>query len=282
MKRQPIWPNFFIVGVAKAGTTSLYKWLSQHPEVYMPLIKEPHYFSSDLAQTVRFKITAEQEYLRLFESAHGFRAVGEASATYFPFGNVVANRIRKAVPQAKILILLRDPIERAYADYLMYYRSGRETLGFYDALRYSPLAHVYVQTYSTPVREWLDVFGEERVLLLMFENLRRNPVKLLRDVAEFLSLSEGPIEHIHFSTENAGGVPKGSVGSLLWNLKENLFPAGAPVPDGVKKLFRNWTLAPKPPIDKQAVEYLRPVFEEDISSLEVYLGRKLPELRKFL
>jgi len=280
MGNSPIWPNFFIAGAAKAGTTSLYAWLRQHPQVYMSPVKEPHYFSSDLAKTVRFVVKDEEEYLKLFEDAVGFKAIGEASASYLPFGRTVASRIRDANPDARIIILLRDPVERCYSDYLMYLRSGRESRSFYDALVNSPFSGVYIQKYAEAVRGYLEVFGSSQVLVLMFEELKSDPQVLMTKVATFLELDQAPITQIDFSIENTGGTPKNRLTATILAVRSQIPTNSLRLPLFLKKSIRRILLGSKPPIDPRAIDFLRPVFAEDLAELERLLGRPLPELRE--
>jgi len=280
MSKTAIWPNFFIVGAAKAGTTSLYAWLRQHPQVYMSPVKEPHYFSRDLVKNVRFVIHEEEDYLKLFRNAGSFRVIGEASASYLPFGRIVAERIKATAPHARIVIILRDPVERCFANYLMRVRNGQESMTFYEALVNSPLSKVYVQTYAQPVREYLDTFGKQKVLVLMFEHLKNNPRALLKQVAQFLDVDEGPMMEVKLSVENPGGVPRGRISRAVLALRRRIPVPLLPLPKTLKSSLRRMLLAPKPPMDPRAVEYLRPIFEADLRELERVLGRPLPELRK--
>ena len=136
MSKTAIWPNFFIVGVAKAGTTSLSEWLKQHPQIYIPALKEPRYFASDLVDPiVRNVVRTKEDYLALFVKARNHKARGEASTSYFTHWQQVPERIKRTIPDARIIILLRDPVERAYSSYLMLVRQGYETLPFSEAVR---------------------------------------------------------------------------------------------------------------------------------------------------
>ena len=120
-------PNFIIVGVARCGTTSLFHYLEQHPEIGMAKVKEPKYFSSlDLTlpqngigdSTVFSKlIKDEASYDNLFEGLEGYKAVGEASSDYFYYHKTVIPRIKKKLGDIKIIVCLRDPVERAFSAY---------------------------------------------------------------------------------------------------------------------------------------------------------------------
>ena len=107
------WPNFFIVGAPKSGTTSLYEYLKQIPQVYMSPVKEPHYFSKSIVPDNHFlkPIRDKKKYLNLFEGAKNEIAIGEASPTYLADPEA-PKLIHELVPNAHIIIILRDPIER--------------------------------------------------------------------------------------------------------------------------------------------------------------------------
>src|SRR5262249_11013082 len=105
-----IWPNFFIVGAPRAGTTSLYIYLKQIPGIYMSPVKEPHYFNHEPGERSR------DEYLELFRAADTAVAVGEASVGYLRHPDAPL-RIRANVPHAKIIMSLRDPVEKVYSQY---------------------------------------------------------------------------------------------------------------------------------------------------------------------
>src|SRR5438067_1876114 len=134
-------PNFFIVGAARSGTTSFNRYLSQHPQVYITPRKEVHFFAAhhfprtgpgDEAINRRV-IGEEEQYAQLFAGVAGEKAIGESSVFYLCFPGT-AERIAQAVPDAKIIVLLREPVDRAYSSYMHLVRYGREHLGFEEGL----------------------------------------------------------------------------------------------------------------------------------------------------
>jgi len=279
MSRDQIWPNFFIVGVGKAGTTSLYEWLKQHPQVYMCPIKEPHFFAREF---VSESVEDVNKYLRLFQKAHGFKAIGEASTSYFRWGELVASRIKESIPEARIIIVLRDPIERAHSDWLMHYRRADEHMDFYTALIASPFRDKYIQQYSPIVKKYMELF-RDNVLLLMFEELKNEPQRVLHKIAEFLDIDKEPIARIRLVLGNPGGAPRGEWARQLLLLRKRIPLRSLPLPRSLKGyLFKILAgpAGPKPSIDPRAIDLLRPIFEPDIRELEHLLNRTLPELRK--
>jgi hypothetical protein len=129
-----IWPNFFVVGGQRAGTTSLYEYLRRIPEVYMSAVKEPYYFAPNFPSNPYIRrIAARDEYLSLFRNTRGERLIGEASPLYL-WDVESPVLIHKVVPDARIIMILRDPIERAFSSYLLSVQWGYETRPFLDAL----------------------------------------------------------------------------------------------------------------------------------------------------
>src|SRR4051794_18131841 len=217
-----IWPNFFLVGAAKAGTTSIYAYLSQHPAVFFPAIKEPHFFAQVRpAAELEFlidAITDRDEYLRLFSKSNGCRIIGDASPSYL-WHPEVPRRILSVAPDAKIAIVLRDPVERAYSHYLMDYREGAQDRPFFTALlddmnrekKGWGVSYLYYELglYAQQVLRYVETFTWSNVRILFFEDLRRDAKAVLRQIAEFLSIDPAPLDRIHTGKRhNAYAAPR--------------------------------------------------------------------------
>jgi hypothetical protein len=195
-------PNFFIVGAPRCGTGSLYLYLKQHPEVYVSLLKEPQYFGADLTRTP-LGIRDEDVYLELFEAANDRPLRGEASVWYLS-SLQAPYEIRAFSPDAKILILLREPAEMAWSLHAFHVRNGDDDLeSFEEALaaeadrrqgRRLPegnhfpeaLQYTEVARYAPKVERWLDVLGPENVCCVLLDDLERDPGREFRRVLEFL------------------------------------------------------------------------------------------------
>src|SRR6478752_3812539 len=186
-----IWPNLFIVGAPKAGTTSLHTYLARHPEAFMCDPKEPHYFSSVTAlpawrgqagavtdpntgRLVAPTVTTESAYASLFVGAGGCRVIGESSTSYLADPEA-CRRIRETAPDARIIIMIRDPVERAISHHLMYVREGWETRSLEQAVddelrEGATWAYAYLRNgwYRDDIRRYLDAFGD-RVLVIVLE-----------------------------------------------------------------------------------------------------------------
>ena len=153
MNKIPV-PDFFIVGAPKAGTTSLYFYLEQHPEIFMSAVKETNYFSYEatVKQNLYYNergINDWEEYLKLFSEAGKKKAIGEASVSYL-FYPEVAEAIKAKFPEGKIIIMLRNPVERALSHYNMDYKLGYVKTSFDEILfskNKTPLEELYYQQF---------------------------------------------------------------------------------------------------------------------------------------
>ena len=121
-------PNFFIVGAPKCGTSALYEYLGAHPEIFMSPYKEPHFFGSDLQQ--RWRPTKSQ-YFSCFAKARDEKRVGEASVHYL-YSKCAAAEIKEFCPEARIIIMLRDPVEMLYSLHSQSIFSGNEVINDFE------------------------------------------------------------------------------------------------------------------------------------------------------
>jgi hypothetical protein len=188
------------VGAARSGTTSLYEYLGSVPGVYIAPIKEPHYFAPSISEdnrVAKFVTHDTSQYLSLYQGVKNESAIGEASASYL-WDVESPKAIHDVVPDARIIIILRDPIERAFSHYLMSVHQRQETLPFYDAMQNDYrrsdkgyfASHLYVDLglYSEQVKRHLDTFGPEHVKILMFEDFIKDTQAAVNDVLQFLGL----------------------------------------------------------------------------------------------
>jgi hypothetical protein len=204
-------PNFFMVGAPRCATTSMYTYLKQHPDIFLSLIKEPLYFGSDLTRQP-LAITGEDHYLSLFAGAGGAKVIGEGSVFYI-LSKQAPSELKDFSPEARILIMLRDPVDMMHSLHSLYLRTGNEALeDFEDALEaeaaraqgqrlpprcYFPegLQYRAVARYAGPVERFLNTFGREHVRVLLFEDLVRDTPGEYRRTLEFLGVDpHQPVE----------------------------------------------------------------------------------------
>jgi hypothetical protein len=286
------WPDLFLVGAAKAGTTSLYSELARHPAIYMSPMKEPHFFSriQPAASKEAFfpHLRDEEEYLALFRGATNESILGEASTSYL-WDTHAAERIKRAVPEARILIMLRDPVDRAYSQYWNDVREGLETLPFLDALRREQrsgpggwgVSSLYIDCglYSEQVARYLDRFGP-RVRVLFFEDYVGDPASGIADVLSFLGLRP-PDAGPEAGRRNPTALPRNRLGAALLGSGRVRRIARATVPRSVRSRLRGALLkeASPPPMDPAARALLTEVYGPESARLAELLGRPLPWAR---
>ena len=194
--------DFFIVGAPKAGTTSLYHYLNQHPSIEMSRIKEPNFFSStSIKESGTYYnstiVDNYEDYHLLFNSKNKGVLFGEASVSYL-FYNDVANKIKKYNPASRIIIVLRNPIERAFSHYLMDYRLGLVTQRFENIVNSfqenignkNYLYQQYIQSgkYSEQVLSYINKFRRDHVLIIDYNKFTQDKHKIVKDIYSFLEV----------------------------------------------------------------------------------------------
>ncbi|WP_048055112.1 sulfotransferase domain-containing protein [Thermococcus onnurineus] len=211
-------PNFFIVGEPRSGTTSLYHYLRQHPEIFMSWIKEPNYFCKDFHEEVlqffkdekellvRFPYHDYRRYVSLFQNATGYKVIGEASVIYL-YSKVAAQNIYEFNPESKILAVFREPSDFLYSLYHVFLRELHETIGdFKKALDMEPLrkqgkyipkyvlfpSMLYYSEwpkYSEQLSRYYKYFDPSQVKVIIFDDLKSNLEKTYREILQFLGVS---------------------------------------------------------------------------------------------
>lgn len=308
-------PNFFVVGAAKSGTSSIATYLDAHPDVYVSPIKEPHYFSDDIRlnecnakyrRRIAFDIAAyfhqenliplhiahienSAQYLALFREVRNESAIGELSTGYLYSSNAAKN-IFDFNPAAKIVMILRQPVRRAYSHYLMNLRDGWEgTHEFMNAIRrdYSQKnkgwgkSHLYVELglYFEQVKRYLDVFPKEQIKILLYDDLNVNPEVFMAELFNFLEVDAGRLNQLDFlKHENAAALPKSRLVLkslpflfLIKNKLGNQFSHSAK--SKLRKLLFSSQNLPK--FSGQEFDELMRYFSDDINKLAVLIRRDL-------
>jgi len=194
--KDPRLPNFFVLGAAKCGTTSLYHYLKQHPEIYLPKDKEPHFFDNDT-----FWNEGLETYLkRHFRKAGGFPARGDTTPGYFHRWRKVIPRIKKVYEKntPKFILIFRDPVQRAWSHYLHMVRNRLEYETFERALeleakriRETPnrwFGYFTDGLYASQLKPWLEAFSKTNFLFLLTEDLSKRPHEVLQEIFAFLGV----------------------------------------------------------------------------------------------
>lgn len=287
IKNTEIWPNFFIVGAPRCGTTSIYEILRNVKGIYMSTIKEPNYFcvkviSDDHSQR---PIRNKKKYLELFWKVKNEVAVGESSPDYLRDPES-ANLIHQVSPNARIIAILRDPIERVYSHWLMSNRLNEVKLSFHDELKKSLKNQLLdiqkldwrfgASLYSEDLKRYLDVFETNQVKTLIFEEFVRDVKGTINDILKFLKVNSKIPDSLPL--QNQYGVPRDKISEfILHNLTikkiaTRIIPKSARTNFGRNFLTKNAT---KPKILGEDVILLRELYSNDVEKLQSILGRTL-------
>lgn len=311
MKKQP---NFFIVGAPKAGTTSLYHYLRQHPEIYMSPLKEPNYFASEirpenfgaefqewvqretrelreylcrpvLEQRFGGIVADWKDYLKLFEAVTAEKAIGEASVCYL-WSRTAARNIFSAVPGAKLLMILRNPADRAFSQYLHAVTNGwvresfraridvalgrgREPFGILNPFLEFGL-------YYEQVKRYLEFFPAANLRIYLFEDYQKQPGSVLADIFCFLDVDpsfEPNISQRHLEPR----IPR-SVKLAYWLKRYGIWEGVRKIsPPAVRSAFRTVAFRKRESVlmDAEARKLLTVYYQDDVRQLSDLLCRDL-------
>jgi hypothetical protein len=275
-------PEFLIIGASKSGTTSLYNWLAQHPRVFMSPIKETNFFAYSPADRhattwgdslrVDFPVRSPEDYAALFAAAGEGATIGEASPAYLESAGA-ADRIRQTLPQAKLVVSLRNPADRAYSGYWMAVRHGHESTSVEDA--FGPDEYrVRAGFYHALLKPYFDLFGRERLHVMLFEDLAHRPRAVFRELCRFLGVEDD------FSADltrrhNPGGVPRARWMYAPLARSGVLAAVGRLLPAAWRRSLRDRSMTPVPPMPPELRRRLATIFGGDVSALEELIGRDL-------
>lgn len=295
-------PNFFVIGAPKAGTSALYFCLKQHPDIFMSAIKEPHYFTFEKQAPIfagpkgdHFHLAGifrPLDYLSLFIDATTQTAIGESSTTYLN-SKFAAQRIYKFAPKAKIVALLRHPVDRAYSHYNYLKSQGVElSPDFVDALSrerkrkemgWFP-GHLYKEGgyYFSQLNRYYNLFKKDQIKVYLYEDWNHSPLALMCDLFRFLGVDDTFIPQIY--RNNVTLIPHNHRINQLVKRQERLEQLLPPfVPLSLKKnilaglqlLNKTINLYPPPPIAPEIRRELILEYHDDIIKLQNLIGRDL-------
>ncbi len=299
-------PNFLLVGTAKSGTTSLYHYLKQHPEVYMSEMKEPRFFASSIFKKLnhndpRYEIVLKsatftfEDYIKLFENVRKERAIGEATVIYLYFYKIAIHEIKKYLGDVKIIIILRNPIDRAFSAYTYLLRDKFEALSFEKCLEiekerikanWSPTYFLKdLGFYYKQVKAYMENFSQVRIYL--YDDLKNCTLGLIKDVYEFLEVDSSfvPDMSIRYNTSS---IPRIRVLQRLFfeykPLKKTLRPlflnaVGKEKTEKLINYFKDKN-SKKISLEPETRRYLVELYRDDILMLQSLIKRDLSDWLK--
>jgi hypothetical protein len=269
----PRTPDFLILGAAKAGTTALSLYLSQHPGVFMPAQRETNFFAlegavpafsgpGDASAVNHKAVTRWEDYLDLFAQAPPTCRVGECSPLYL-YHPLVADRVVRRLPEVRLIVVLRQPADRAYASYLHLVRDGRETASFEEGLAreaeriaagYEHLWHYReMGFYGRQLQRYFDRFDARQIHVVRYEEFQQTPERVLAGLFAFLGV-DPTFTPDRTRRPNRSGVPRyrrlfrmlaGATALRSWmpeplrgraaTLVQQVLLRRPPMPDGIRR-----------------------------------------------
>jgi Sulfotransferase family len=284
-------PDFFIAGAPKAGTTAVHAALARHPALYMSAVKEPKFFLTDGppparggpgdVQTYREHVWQRDDYEALFDAAPAGALRGESTPFYL-YRQDAQRRILDLVPDARLIVILRDPVERAHSNWTHLWSAGLDPIGDFvlacaeeenriaagwaDFWHYTSLGR-----YGEQLQHLYELFPRERVLVFRYRTLVENPAKTLDLICGFLGVPQGIIGEI--PRENVTAHPSGSLRhrALSRALRasatvSSVLPGASALTGSLERMLQQDS-PPRQPLTWEQRQALIPRFEADIRLL---------------
>lgn len=292
-------PTFLVLGVAKAGTTSLYHYLKQHPQIYMSPRKEPHFFAFGEAPLPTFVgpgaagvqervVATLPAYQALFADWRTALAAGEVSTSNFMARG--CTRIQHYVPNARLILLLRQPAERAYSQFLHGRRNGWEPYtNFAQALAAEPsriqqgwlpaLCYSSLSFYAPILQQYLTSFPKEHLRIFLYEEWQAQPVRILQEIFQLIGVNDQFVPDITVRY-NTAAVPRSRrLVQILRSphfLKRLLKPLlGVTLGQQINHALATFNAAKPPSLDPTVRAWLTERYRDDILQVQELLQRDL-------
>ena len=290
-------PNFLVIGAPKAGTTALYHYLKEHPQIYMSPVKEPKFFAlegkqigfrgpGDLKKDYVMDIEA---YFALFNNVSHEVAIGEASPGYL-HSPQAPERIRHYIPDARLIAIIRDPVERAYSHFLSLVRQDLEPLtDFTQAMEaeeericnnWSP-RWLYKQRgfYYAQLKRYFDLFDRSQIRVYLHEDFKTNSLGVLQDIFRFLDVDDTFVPDTS-EKHNATYIHRNKVLHKLLKeqnpIKSILKPLlSSQLRQGIKANLINLNISKRPQLQPKVREQFIEKYREDILKLQELIQRDL-------
>ena len=290
-------PNFIVLGAGKAGTQSVYNYLLEHPEIYMSPIKETNFFALNGQQPDfkgppdpinQYSVANIDAYRALFDFVTDEKAIGEISPLYLYSSEAAAN-IKQTIPEAKLIVILRNPVDRAFSTYLFLRARLTETItDFSDALNREdiriaqnwpwPWHYKRLGFYHKQLQRYYDRFDPKQIKVYLYEDFRADNIAIMQDMYRFLEVDDSFVPDVSLQY-NFSGLPKNK-------LLQYVLTGPNPIQSALKPLMptklrrrivsrikrKNLTKPSLPPeVRKQLVDYYR----DEMLQLQQLLGRDL-------
>jgi len=290
-------PNFLIIGVQKSGTTSIYHYLKEHPQVYMSPRKETNFLSKDPNKdpkdrtplpSQKKRIDTFEKYSELFQDVTDEIAIGEASPNYMANYEIATQQIKRYVPDAKLIAILRNPADRAYSDYLMHVRDAigkPRKLSEQIVKKGKQSATLKKGFYGEHLSYFYENFDRNQIQVFLYDDLRKDSQELMRNIYQFIGVDE-TYQPDTSKRSQVAKLPKNKSLNQILNthnpLREttakilnSLFPASVVQSFRQKLMDLNQSQEKIPPLSDEERQQLIEFYREDILKLQELINRDL-------
>ncbi|MEM9922929.1 MAG: sulfotransferase [Cyanobacteria bacterium P01_D01_bin.50] len=280
-------PNFLIVGTPKAGTTAIYNYLNQHPQIYLPSFKEPHFFSFEGESKPHWGINTLEEYSQLFEGVSHEKAIGEAS-TWYLYSQTAAQRIKHHIPDVKLIAILRNPVDRAYSSWGFRVQSSWEPItDFKKAIEAQrtknrsgwDFDYLNVGFYYIQLKRYFDLFSRDQIRVYLYEDFKKDAMAVIQDIFAFINVEDSfkpniSVQHnVTKMTTNQWLNKFLSRQSGVKSLVKELVPSV--IKEQLSTQVRTANQFKLPPLSSVVRQEILEMYKDDISNLEKLLERDL-------
>ena len=292
-------PNFILIGVQKAGTSAVAKSLGEHPEIFMSPMKEPGFFDfyglhpnfcgPKDKEAYQYSKIHLQEYCQLFHSVTNEIAIGEATTWYLQ-SEKAPFTIKRHIPNAKLIVILRNPVDRAYSAFMHATRDNREPLqDFKEAFNLESIRvtqnwgymwrYKSMGLYSMALKRYLSVFDKNQIKIFLYEDLCNQPQIIYRDIFNFLGVNNDFVPY-YDARYNISGVPKSRVLDDVVRGKSKFKRLFKYIPKTIKKPIANYLRIKNMSKINLSIETRKELikfFEEDILEVQELINRDLSQ-----
>ena len=294
-------PTFLIIGAAKAGTTSLFSYIAQHPSIFTPNVKEPRYFAIAEAEHKAWKgpdwmsgldqtsfVDEWRRYEQLFDGSDLYAAAGEASTLYL-YDKNAPRRIAERLPEVKLVAVLRHPVDRAFSHFVMNWQAGVETTTtFSEALSleaeriekgWSPTYHYATRgLYGEQLARYKQHFSDDQLLVLLYDDYSHNPVDTVKRAFRWIGVAPYDVDTSRRLNTASRVPPNSAVEKLigaadpLRRFLKSFLPGCAR--QAIRKGVEN-AVYQKPTIEKEDAQRLQKYYDADLMQLQKLINANI-------
>ena len=274
--------DFFLVGAPKAGTTSIYSYFKKNPGIFVPQVKEPHYFSCPEVKKTYYKVDfvdSKNEYESLFEGAKNAQKTGDFSTSYL-YEQQAPYRIKETCPNANIIVMLRDPVERAISHYLMDVRDGYQERPLIECIRGQKEGvklyykeYVEKGMYYKQIKRFKSIFEEEKVGVWLFRELKKDTKEVVREMFKFVG-SKASYDIENFTKKNQYKKINSETVKKVLNtrLAKNI---SSFIPSNIKKRAKRALISTDKPKLYEARYKLSEIYRDEVNNVQKLIKKDI-------